>query len=124
MVAPSELPARWREEAEKLRERYGLEELARTCEAHARELEASLNHTANELLNLRQAAAESGYSPDHLGELVREGRIPNAGRKNAPKIRRADVPVKPGHGPPAVAEDAPDDASVRSLTRRAIRSLR
>jgi hypothetical protein len=49
---------------------------------------------AAELLNLRQASAESGYSPDHLGRLVRDGKIPNAGRPNAPRIRRTDLPRK------------------------------
>jgi hypothetical protein len=42
----------------------------------------------------------SGYSADHLGELVREGKIPNAGRKNAPLIRRLDLPMKAGRRAP------------------------
>jgi len=46
-------------------------------------------------LTLRQAALESGYSPDHLGRLVREGKIPNAGRPRAPRILRRDLPRRP-----------------------------
>ena len=48
----------------------------------------------NDFLTLTEAASESGYSPDHLGRLVRGGVIRNAGRTNAPKIRRADLPRK------------------------------
>jgi hypothetical protein len=55
----------------------------------SQELEAALHDSEEELLDLQEAAPESGYSPDHLGRLVRDGKIPNAGRRNAPKIRRA-----------------------------------
>jgi hypothetical protein len=30
---------------------------------------------------------------------VREGKIPNAGRKSKPLVRRSDLPVKPGSTP-------------------------
>lgn len=46
------------------------------------------------VLTLQEGARESGYSPDHLGRLVRHGAIPNAGRKRAPRIRRQDLPRK------------------------------
>ena len=45
-------------------------------------------------LNLQEAAAESGFSADHLGALVRQGKIPNVGRPKAPRIRRSDLPQK------------------------------
>ena len=48
----------------------------------------------NEPLNLQQAAEWSGYSPAHLGRQLTEGKIPNTGRKNAPKVRRGDLPRK------------------------------
>jgi hypothetical protein len=48
-------------------------------------------------LSLTAAAAESGYSPGHLGREVKAGRIPNAGRENAPRILRRDLPRKPGN---------------------------
>ena len=40
------------------------------------------------------AARVSGYTADHLGALVKRGKIPNAGRTGAPRIRRQDVPRK------------------------------
>ncbi|HKO16724.1 MAG TPA: hypothetical protein VJU87_10815 [Gemmatimonadaceae bacterium] len=50
----------------------------------------------DDVVSLQQASAIGGYSIDHLQRLVREGRIENRGRKHAPRIRRADVPVKAG----------------------------
>jgi hypothetical protein len=47
-----------------------------------------------EALTLSEAAHESGYSRDHLGRQVRAGRIPNAGRRNAPRIERRYLPRK------------------------------
>src|SRR5690606_36206357 len=84
----------WRERAEQVR-RFAVDDrAAQLWEAAAEELERALQEAANEVLNLQQAAAESGYTADYLGRLVREGKIPNAGRKHAPKIRRRDLPRK------------------------------
>ena len=57
-------------------------------------------------LTLQEAADLSGYSADHLGRLVREGKIPNAGRPKAPRIARRDLPRKTGDILP-VAEEPP-----------------
>jgi hypothetical protein len=83
----------WRAEADVFR-RYGQESLAGVCELHAREVEAALATAQCEPLTLTEAAAESGFSADHLGRLVREGKLPNAGRSGAPRVRRADLPTK------------------------------
>lgn len=61
----------------------------------AEELEAALRTAADELLNLREAATESGYSDRRLRELLADGTIPQAGRKGAPRIRRRDLPQRP-----------------------------
>ena len=90
----------WRSRAGKLRDWAAAEEAARAWEEAARELEAVLVAEEHELLNLQQATERSGYSPDHLGRLLREGRVPNSGRENAPKIRAGDLPRKPGQIPP------------------------
>jgi hypothetical protein len=58
------------------------------------DLDAVFASEANETLTLREAARESGYSSDHLGRLVRSGVITNAGRANAPRVRRSDLPSK------------------------------
>ncbi len=53
------------------------------------------------MLTLSQAARESGYGADHIARLVRQGKIRNAGRPHAPRIRRADLPRKAGALTPA-----------------------
>ncbi len=88
------LRSRWRQKARLFRE-HGHEATALAYEACSNELEAALNDDTDELLNLQEAAQESGYSADHLGRLVREGKIPNAGRRNAPRVRKRDLPRRP-----------------------------
>lgn len=44
---------------------------------------------------LAEAAKVSGYSVDHLGRLLRQGKIPNRGRRHSPKIQRGDLPIRP-----------------------------
>lgn len=91
-----ELVEDWKARARKLREWAAAEEAAKAWEAAAAELEAVVVGHAERRLNLQEAAAASGYSPDHLGRLLREGRVPNAGRTHAPRIRAGDLPLKPG----------------------------
>lgn len=92
-----ELAARWRNEAETFRS-YGETCLATACEKHADELEAAAQTLHFENVTLEEAAEAGGYSYSHLQHLVAEGTIPNVGRKGDPRIRRCDIPRKPGHG--------------------------
>jgi len=46
------------------------------------------------VLTLDAAACRSGYSKEHLARLVRNGTIPNAGRRGAPRIAIHDVPTR------------------------------
>lgn len=91
----ADLIARWETEAATL-EGYGAVQAATAARRHAAELRAALDARADELLDLSQAAHESGYSRRRIRELIAEGTVPNAGRKGAPRIRRADLPRKPG----------------------------
>lgn len=84
----------WRQEGERLRERYEALGLAKLCDTHAAELEEAIGRRLDEELTLTQAAAESGYSKPHLRRLIRDREIPNAGRKGRPRIRRGDLPLK------------------------------
>ena len=90
-----ELVDEWRREADHLEWR-GLVHAAQVLRSVATDLEATLHRAASALLTLRQASAESGFSEGHLGRLVRDGAIPNAGRSGAPRIRRCDLPRKKG----------------------------
>ena len=91
-----DLATRWATEAASLA-KWGDDRGSALLRQCATELDvASREHDA-EALTIPQAAEASGYSRDHLRSLVSTGEIPNAGRKGSPRIRRADLPVKPGH---------------------------
>lgn len=76
------------------------------------DLNAIIAGEGNFPLSLIDAARESGYSAGHLGREIKAGRIPNAGRENAPKILRRDLPRKPGA--------LPDSSSAPTLSRERI----
>lgn len=86
--------AQIREKATELRESFGDEARAHALEWAVRRMETALGGWADDVLTLAEAARESGYSVDHLGREIRAGRIPNAGRPHAPRIRRGDLPHK------------------------------
>ena len=93
-MKPAQLAEKWKAEGEGLRVRYAHDQLAQLCEVHAAELKSALDEEANEPLTLRQAAEESGYAARTLRAKVASGEIPNAGRRNAPRVRRRDLPRK------------------------------
>ena len=90
---PAGLLSAWRERAVYL-EQFGDPTTARLWKLAAVELEHVLKAQGDETLTLVEAAALSGYSVDHLEWLVKKGKLPNHGRKHAPRVRRADLPVK------------------------------
>lgn len=93
----TDLLARWRERAEELRG-MTLEREAGIVDRLADELEGYLRELDDVEVNLRQAAEIGGYNEDYLGQLLRDGKIYNAGKHRSPKIRLKDVPLKPGCG--------------------------
>ncbi len=93
MSSPTTLSSRWRNHAEFFRD-HADESVARAYEKCAEELNEALQEQDERLLSLQEAAELSGYSPDHLGRLVRAERIQNAGRPGAPRIRIKDLPRK------------------------------
>ena len=96
-----QLAARWVDEAQTARTRYGDDRVAGVIEMLASELRQALDSERESLLTLREAAAVSGYSADHLGRMVRRGRLLNRGRKHSPRVRQGDLPVKPPCAPAA-----------------------
>ena len=117
----------WRRRAGTIRQ-YGGEAPARALEACAAELEAALGRQAQTVLTLKEAARATGYSAGHLGRLVRDGRIPNAGKPGAPRIALGHLPRKVrGTGGPgtrlaqALAEDtSPPQVSNAELVQSII----
>ena len=106
----NELCNSWRELAELFRS-HDDKPPAVAYERCAKELEEALREEGDRLLTLQEASRISGYSADHLGRAVREGRIPNAGRHRAPRICLRDLPKKaverlPTHGKPVHYQNA------------------
>ncbi len=125
-MRPPELPAVWRERAVAL-ERYA-PAVANAIRDLAAELEAALREAELGTLTLTAAARLSGYSREHLSRLLRDGKVPNAGRPNAPRVRLGDLPRKAGHLPPErVPTDIPGTSKrqiVRSIVDAQRRSTR
>ena len=110
---------RWLTRRDELRRLHALVDGATLCDELLAELDQIADSGANELLPLHRAAAESGYSVDHLGRLLRDGKLANAGRVNAPRIRRGDLPIKARHAVALDAERSYDpDTDARSLVSR------
>lgn len=93
MTTPADLPAAWRAEADRL-ERYA-PAAAEAFRTAADELDQAQREQVDELLTLSEASSASGYAKRSIREMVADGRIANAGRRNAPRVRRGDLPVKP-----------------------------
>ena len=64
-------------------------------------------------VTLREASLLGGYSVDHLQRLVAQSVITNVGRKGAPRLRRQDVPIKPGRSGTLPTPAASDQLSAR-----------
>ncbi len=94
-MGPDAFVQKWATEAAALRRRRALVDGAVLLEEVLADFAALSQADAEAVLTLHAAERESGYSADHLGRLVREGRMPNAGRPHAPRIRRRDLPRKP-----------------------------
>jgi len=89
------------------------------CERVLADFNALREAEAHTVLTLAEAAIRSGYSEEHLGRLVRDGKIPNSGRRGAPRIRVGDLPLRPATkvaGPRSAAYDPVTDA--RTLLNR------
>jgi excisionase family DNA binding protein len=86
-----------RAKAHELRDCYGDDGRARTLEWAAQRIEAALGSDGDRLLSVGEAARRSGCSVEHLGRLVREGKIPDArpaGSRGRLVFRTRDVPLK------------------------------
>lgn len=92
-----DLLAKLQLEAELLQNRYNDERGAFLHRKFANDLDAALRAQDDQTLTLTEAGKVSGYSADHLGRMIRDGKLPNAGRHNAPRVRRGDLPAKSSH---------------------------
>jgi hypothetical protein len=86
------------------------------------DLEAAERERWGAALTLQQAARECGYSVDHLSRLIRDGQIPNAGRRNKPLVLRRDLPRKAGLAASPVSPDLTSGRIAASVTPSTKRS--
>lgn len=105
-----------RSKAAELRESFGDGARARALEWAACQIEEAIRDSEDAILSLAEASLRSGYSPDHIARLIREGKIPNAGRRGAPRVRAGDLPLP---RPLAIA----NDDSIPHHTRTDARAL-
>ncbi|MGE3617166.1 MAG: hypothetical protein AB7L66_14945 [Gemmatimonadales bacterium] len=118
-MRPEEFVAKWTNEAEAMRQRAALVSGALLLEEILRDFDAVTRGRADEPLTLSAGAAESGYSAEYLGTLIRQGKIQNAGRSHAPRIRRQDLPRKAGRLP----DPAPSLKLVGATPRQIARAI-
>ncbi len=116
------LIAQWRDEAETFRRR-GVAVHATLLESCADDLESALRQKHDELLSIKEAAAESGYSEETLRRKVRNGELPaerSDGKKSHVKLRRGDLPTKPIGGKGAHASRTPynPEEDARDIAQR------
>lgn len=81
----------------------------------------------DDLLTLTEAAKECGYNADSLGRMIRENRLTNHGRPNAPRVRRGELPRRARsdlglEDSSALAVVAGERASLAAITRDAVRA--
>jgi hypothetical protein len=117
----ADLPDSFRETAACLRENGAAVQAATAWERAADEVEASLRGHGSEALTLRVAAKESGYTSGHLSRKIRDGTLPNAGEKNAPRIYRRDLPRKAPLSPITPVRELSREQIVRSVTTTGVR---
>lgn len=95
MPVPTDLFDRWTKRRDELRQLGAIVDGAAICEEVLADLGALQQTERDTVLTLTAAARISGYSADHLGRLIRDGKILNVGRRGPPRIRLTDLPRRP-----------------------------
>ena len=98
-----ELAEGWRADAAVLRKR-GAPVQAEALESCVADHEQAVQQWQNEELTLHQAAEESGYSYSALQQM----KDLHVGTSGSPRLRRCDLPRRPGRSNPRLANGPPD----------------
>jgi len=99
-MSPEEFVAKWAADAHTMDQRGALVNGAALLHEMLDDFDTVVRGQDEEPLTLAESSRESGYSAGYLGVLIRQGKIPNAGRTRAPRILRSDLPRKPNRGLP------------------------
>ena len=121
-MSPEDFVGKWAAEAESMRQRGVLTSGGALLDEVLRDFGTVIRGQGEDLLTLTQAASESGYSAEYLGALIRQGRLANAGRPHAPRIRRQDLPRKASGLPPRPPGCKLVGATPRQIARAIITS--
>ena len=113
----NELASQWENDAQ-LMAQYGSPQQADVLRHCSRKLFEVIKSEKDVLLTLTLASQVSGYSADHLGRMVGEGRLTNYGRKGSPKLRLGDLPKKPRAVVAANSGGYTPNADARSILSR------
>lgn len=101
---------------------FGAEEAAGGAQEALDRVAEEIRDGLDDKLTIQQAADATGYSADSLRRHVREGTIPNAGEKHAPRIRRRDLPRRPGHRVSRIVATEEGLPSRRRMARSVVES--
>jgi hypothetical protein len=112
MATRAEFRAKWTARLADARQLHALVPLEHVAAEVLADLQ-QLEQVDNDVLAIQEAARLSGYSEDTLRRMIAHGKIPQAGRRNKPAIRRADLPRKPGHAAALPSETQGDQLSPR-----------
>jgi hypothetical protein len=115
-VTIAELRQRWTVRRDELRRLRAIVDGTTICEEVLSDLELI---SADEELTLKEAAARSGYSRDHLSRLIRQNKLTDVGRKHAPRLLASELPKRsPVARPYAKAYNPEADARSLVSSRR------
>lgn len=120
MQIPRDIVDRWTTRRDELQKLRAAVDGAAICEEVLADLQALQRSGGETMLTLSEASAVSGYSIDHLARLLREGKLPNTGRKGAPRIRVTDLPRRP-RTPLAGSRPTPYDPDADARALRGVR---
>ena len=95
MLPLRQLIDRWEARRDELKRLKASVDAATICEEFLSDLDQVLGALGEARLTLAEAADVSGYSPNHIGRLVRSGHLRNVGRKGAPRVLLEDLPRRP-----------------------------
>ena len=122
-MSPDGFVAKWAAEARTMEQRGALVNGAALLHEMLRDFDSIVRAHDDEPLTLAESSRESGYSADYLGALIRQGKIPNAGRPRAPRILRRNLPRRPlGDLPPARLDVKLSDTTPGQIARSVVTS--
>lgn len=82
---------RWRKEQDVLRRRDALVNGAALIGDMLADMDKALSEDGERVLTPKEASRVTGMSAAHIKRLVRQGTLPNAGRRGSPRVLQRDL---------------------------------